>query len=307
MSTAVGVVDCGTNSTRLLVAGPGASTLDRRMVITRLGQGVDRTRRLSEEAMARTLAVLRDYRAVMEANGVSRRRAVATSAARDAGNREEFFDRAAEVLGARPELLSGQEEGRLSFAGATASLGQASGPVLVADIGGGSTELVVGMVGSPDVAAVSLQLGCVRLSERFLRHDPPRPEELAAARSHVISALDGARASLPELGSAELLVGLAGTVSTTAMIDLGSTAYRRDDVHHHVLSDLRVREILDRLAGLDHDRRSACPGLEAGRVDVIVGGLVVLAGVMDHLGFGACLVSESDILDGLAAELLAAA
>jgi len=309
---AVAAVDCGTNSTRLLVAGPDGATLERAMVITRLGRGVDEARRLAEDAMARTLDVLTRYRAVIDRHGASRARAVATSAVRDAANGGEFLDRAAAVLGVRPELLSGRAEGTLSFRGATGGLDPGEGPFLVVDVGGGSTELVLGG-GAPEPVAVSMDVGCVRVTERFLASDPPTPAELRAGREEVSSLLAAATGQLDELAAsvgasgvtaARRLVGLAGTVSTAAVLDAGLATYSREVVHHRVLRRDRVQAQLERLAGMAHASRLGVPGLEPERADVIVGGLLVLVGVMEHFGFDELLASEADILDGIVSGLL---
>jgi len=306
----VAAVDCGTNSTRLLVAGAGGAVLDRRMRITRLGEGVDATHRLSPAAVDRTLAVLGEYRAAMDHHGVRRARVVATSAVRDAANGDDFLDAAEAVTGIRPEVLSGEEEARLSFRGATADLparGAGLGPVLVVDIGGGSTELVVGPAAGDGsdvgVAGVSLDVGCVRITERFLAHDPPRPAELGAARRAVADLVAGARATLPPVAPGGLLVGLAGTVSTLAMLEHGVATYRRALVHHRVLARPRVEWWLATLSAEDATARLARPGMVEGRADVIVGGVLVLAEVMAAFDRPRCLVSEDDILDGLAAGL----
>ena len=245
---------------------------------------------------------------------MGRARLVATSAARDAVNADEFFTAAEEVTGVRPELLSGLEEGRLSFAGATASLpgdvqrGQA---VLVVDIGGGSTELVAGSApGGPagpaddaDVVAVSLDIGCVRLTERFFPHDPPLGHEVAEARAVVEAAVRRARTELPPTEGDGILIGLAGTVSTLAALNLELTDYDRGSIHHAVLSREDVDAWLTRLATEDRRARLARPGMVEGRADVIVGGVLVLAEVMAGFERGECLVSEDDILDGLVASL----
>jgi len=304
LSPTVAALDCGTNSTRMLICGPGGETVDRRMSITRLGEGVDTSRRLAPAAIERTLEVLRRYRVAIDAAGAERVMMVATSAARDAVNRDEFFGPAAGIVGVEPELLTGLEEAGLSFAGATAGLDRADGPFLVVDIGGGSTELVIGHAGRAD-SAVSLDMGCVRVTERFLRSDPPTAEELASARAAIASALTAARAGRASaFARAEVMIGLAGTVSAAAVLDLGLTGYDRARVHHHVLARPRVAALLEELAGLPVGGRRRRRGVEPGRADVIVGGLLVLDGVMDLLGFGSCLVSESDILDGMAARLL---
>ena len=293
-------IDCGTNSTRLLIARPGGPQLERVNRITRLGQGVDRTRRLAPEAIERTAAALRDYRRLMDRHGVGPVRMTATSAARDATNRDEFFDEAERIVGVRPELLAGVEEGRLSFAGATADLDPAGGPWLVVDIGGGSTELVIGPGedGGP-VAVRSLDMGCVRLTERFLADDPPTAAQMAAARAHVVALLDEAVAAQPAFGGGATMVGLAGTVACLAAVDQELDGYDRDRVHHYRLSADRVGAVLDRLAVMTAAERRRVPGVEADRADVIVGGTIVLAEVMSRFGFDGCLTSEADILDGL--------
>lgn len=305
--SAVAAIDCGTNSTRLLVADGEGRPVERLMRITRLGESVDETGILAPGAIDRTLTVLSEYRSVMDRLRVGPVRIAATSAARDAGNREEFFERAADVIGARPELLGGGAEGALSFAGATAGLESSGAPWLVADIGGGSTELAVGRdAGGGPTDVVSLDVGCVRISERFLTGDPPSASSIDAARSHVTSLLEGAFAAHPEFGTAATLVGLAGTVASLAAIDQRLDAYDRSRVHHYQLSRGRVEELLAVLAHDTAEQRGRRPGVEAGRVDVIVGGTIVLATLMGHFGFDECLTSESDILDGMVMSLLAA-
>jgi exopolyphosphatase / guanosine-5'-triphosphate,3'-diphosphate pyrophosphatase len=299
----VAAIDCGTNSTRLLVVDAG-NTLTRLMRVTRLGQGVDANRKLEVEAVDRTLAVLSEFRRAMDRLGVRQVRMVATSAVRDAVNGQEFLDAASEVVGARAELLSGGEEGRLAYAGATAGLEPATGGVVVVDIGGGSTELITEDQGRVEVA--SLDLGCVRLTERFLHHDPPTPVELATAITAIGGELEHALTEIPALQDApsRRLVGLAGTVSTLAALELGVAAYDRDRVHHAVLPLAVVRRWCTTLATESSALRARRAGMVPGREDVIVGGVLVLQEVMARLGVGECLVSESDILDGLAASLL---
>jgi exopolyphosphatase/guanosine-5'-triphosphate,3'-diphosphate pyrophosphatase len=311
---AIAALDCGTNSTRLLIVDGRGEVLDRQMRITRLGEGVDATHKLSADAINRTVVVLEDYRRVMDRHGVVRARLVATSAARDAVNADEFFAAAEAATGVRPELLSGIEEGRLSFSGATRSLPAAvrgTRPVLVVDIGGGSTELVVGIapapggsVASSDVTAVSLDIGCVRLTERFFHQDPPLGGELAEARAAVSTEVERARSELPAMDGGGILIGLAGTVSTLAALNLELPAYERARIHHAVLSRDEVDVWLARLARENRLARLARPGMVEGRADVIVGGVLVLAAVMAGFGCGECLVSEDDILDGLVADLL---
>ncbi len=297
-------VDCGTNSTRLLVAAPDGTSLERRMRITRLGQAVDATHRLDPEAVARTLQVLAEYRHVMDERGVRRARLVATSAVRDAADGDDFLLAASTTVGVPAELLSGEEEGRLAYAGATADLPPAKGDDLVVDIGGGSTELIVGHAG--DVAAQSLQIGCVRLTERHLRHDPPRPDEVHEAVAAIDRALASACRAQPRLARVSgegRLIGLAGTVSTLAALDKGLGAYRREEIHHAVLTEPAVARWSGRLAAQPAAARLGHPGMEPGREDVIVAGALVLLEVMRRFGFDQCTVSESDILDGLVMSL----
>lgn len=300
MTGPVAAIDCGTNSTRLLISDRG-KTLERRMTITRLGAGVDRTRRLDDAAVERTLVALREYRALIDAAGANRIRVVATSAARDAVNREEFFARAQEIVGVAPELLSGEEEGRLSFAGAVAELDTRDGPFLVADIGGGSTELAFGH--EEATAVRSLEVGCVRVTEQFFAEDPPAPEELSAAVLHLRDLLEDFRRQVPEVSDAPRLVGLAGTVSAMAAIEIGLPAYDRDRIHHFVLTKAAAEDVFRTVATEPLADRVHNPGLERGRADVIVGGAVILVSIMRVFGYTECLVSESDILDGLATSL----
>ncbi len=307
----VAAIDCGTNSTRLLVADADGRPLERLMRITRLGEGVDAAGRLDPRAISRTVAVLREYRDVMERHDVVEARATATSAARDAANRDQLFADAEQALGVPLELLSGEAEGRLSFSGATAELDPHDGPYLVVDIGGGSTELVTapvpgpsdvsrnGVVATPSMSVVSVDLGCVRVTERFLRHDPPLPAELEEAVDAVHSGLDAAVAEQPAITEAARLVGLAGTVTTLSAIDQGLASNSGERIHHSVLTRPRVEGLLDVLSGENRDERLRRPGLEEARADVIVGGTVVLATLMRQLAFESCLVSEADILDGL--------
>ncbi len=296
-------VDCGTNSTRLLVLDADGRPVERLMRITRLGEGVDLDRRLRPDAIQRVVTILEEFHEVLERRSVERLRVVATSAARDATNADELLGAAEAALGTRPELLAGLEEARLSFLGATAGLPDMGAPLLVADIGGGSTELVVGRPGEEPLGAVSLDIGCVRLTERWIEHDPAGPEELANALSEVRDLLEDADRQVPALGLAERLVGLAGTVSAVAAMDLGLSGYDREKVHHHLLGRDTVEDWFRTMAMGDRADRLGNPGLEEGRSDVIVGGLCVLVGILRHRGFDSCLVSESDILDGLCASL----
>jgi len=299
----VAAIDCGTNSTRLLVADGDGHTLERLMRITRLGQGVNATGELREDAISRTVDVLREYRQVLDRFEVDRVRMTATSAARDARNRDAFFSAAEEVIGVRPELLPGDEEGRLSFAGATAELEPGSGPYLVADIGGGSTEFVVGTAGAAPEGVLSVDIGCVRLTEQFLHSDPPTAEELSMAVSVVRDYMDDVARDLPAVKGVEQFIGLAGTVTTVAAVEIGLPTYDRDRIHHFVLTRAAVEDVFRTLATERRADRIHNPGLEEARADVIVGGAIVLVGIMRYFEFEQCLVSEADILDGLAASI----
>jgi len=302
----VASIDCGTNSTRLLVARAGRDgaleQLDRRMVITRLGAGVDARRALDPAAVGRTVDVLRDYRRAMDEAGVERVRASGTSAVRDASNGDAFLEAAAQVVGAPVELLSGDEEGRLAFAGATADLDPADGPFLVVDIGGGSTEFIVGTT-APE-GLLSVDVGCVRITERYLHSDPPQPEELSAAISVTLAHLEDVARELPATRAARCLVGLAGTVTTVAAVELGLPAYDRDRTHHFRLTRAAAEDVFRTLATEARADRIHNPGLEEARADVIVGGCCVLVAVMRFFEADELLVSEADLLDGLARSLL---
>ena len=307
MTAPVASIDIGTNSTRLLVAeaGPDGAlvTRERLMRITRLGQGVDRARGLAPEAIDRTVAVLREYRTVLDRFGVdpARVRMDATSASRDAANRDQFFDAAEAIVGTRPELLAGHEEGELSFRGATADLDPADGPFLVADIGGGSTEFVVGTTSVEGV--LSLDMGCVRLTEKFLHHDPPQAAELSAALSVVDAHLDDLEREIPQVRSVNRFVGLAGTVTTVAAVEQGLPGYDPEKIHHFVLTRAAAEDVFRTLATETVEQRKTNPGMEAERADVIVGGCCVLVAIMRRFGFDECHVSEADILDGLVLSL----
>ncbi len=302
--TVLAAIDCGTNSTRLLVsrgAGPDKEALARINTITRLGRGVDASGVLDPDAIERTLAALRAYRAVIDEHGATQVRVTATSAARDASNSADFFDAAETILGVRPELLSGDDEARLSFLGATAELDPDDGPYLVVDIGGGSTEFIVG---STEVeAARSIDIGCVRFTEQYIEHDPPQPEELHACISITEAWLDDIARQLPGMTTAKTVVGLAGTVTTVAAVELGLAEWDRDAIHHFRLDRDAVEDVFRTLATESLEDRKHNPGLEDARADVIVAGTCILVALVRWLGVDEILVSESDILDGLVASL----
>ena len=281
LSGPVAAVDCGTNSTRLLVVSAAGETLRREMIITRLGQGVDHTGALSEEAIERTLGALRRYREEMDRCGVVRVRAAATSATRDAQNAAEFFDPAEAILGVRPELLDGSEEGRLADRGATAELDPKGGPDLVVDLGGGSTELVAGgdVVGVP-AAVISLDIGCVRVTERFFVHDPPQPDEVAAARSYVRDVVDDALEKLPALKVPRRMVGVAGRSRRSRRWNSASITTTPRRFTSPVFCADAVEKWLATLSAETAAQRSERGAIERGRADVIVGGAAVLVEVM---------------------------
>ena len=302
-------VDIGTNSVRLLIAEasrtreglPELRTLQRVMNITRLGQGVDERGCLAGAAVERTLAVLRDYRDLMQAEKVDAWEIAATSAARDATNAEEFLREVAEVMGMRPRVLSGREEAQLSFLGSTYDLGPLqprSGPILVVDIGGGSTEIIVG-AGGDILEELSLDVGCVRMSERFLKGDPPDAEDLKEMEDflHAVIAPHAVRIAGR---SPQLMVGLAGTVTTLSGLRQGLVEYDGDAIHHSWLELEDVRRLYARLYGLSLAERKEFMCLEPGRADVIVGGTAVLMVLLKEIAWERFLVSEKDILDGLA-------
>ena len=299
-NTAVAAIDIGTNSVRLLVTDAGGRELERLMRMTRLGQGVDVSGELAPEAIARTVAVLSEYAARLQAHDVKRVRVVATSAARDAKNGAEFFDAAQAALGTRPELLSGDAEARLSFEGATEGLSRAEGPFLVIDLGGGSTEFVLGTA-RPD-AALSLQMGCVRMTERHLRSDPPTSAELRACESDVRRELSQVRESI-DVAAARCVVGLAGTVTALSALQLGLQRYDATRTHHSRLSADQITTLSARLARATVAERRLLL-VEPARAEVIVGGAIVLSTLMNELELPALLVSERDILDGLARSML---
>ena len=302
--TRVAALDCGTNSLRLLVAdvdGDALSDVARRMEVVRLGAGVDRTGRLAPDALIRTFAVLDDYAAAIRTLEVDAVRMVATSATRDAENRDEFVDGVVERLGVAPEVVSGDEEARLSFLGATRELrGSAdlAAPYLVVDIGGGSTEFVLGDETGP-VAAKSVDIGCVRMTERHLVDDPPTAEQVAAARQDILAAIELAGSTVP-LDQGRTFIGLAGSVTTVVALALGLPAYDPERIHHARVSAADVHRVTEELLVATRSERAALPVMHSGRVDVIGGGALVLDTIMERCRFDTVVASEHDILDGIA-------
>jgi exopolyphosphatase/guanosine-5'-triphosphate,3'-diphosphate pyrophosphatase len=308
--TRVAGIDCGTNSIRLLVADVDqkAGTLAdvvRRMEIVRLGQGVDRTGEFAPDALERTFAACRDFARDIEDTGAQDVRFVATSASRDVSNRDAFVTGVREALGVEPDVVTGDVEAALSFTGATRELAadeHADGaPYLVVDIGGGSTELVLG---DQDVwSARSVDVGCVRLTERHLHDDPPTAGQVAAARRDADAAVELAARTVP-LERAATLVGLAGSVTTVAAMALDLPAYLPERIHRSRIGADAVRDVAGRLLAMDRAERAALPFMHPGRVDVIGAGALLLATVLDHAPVDEVLVSEHDILDGIAWSLL---
>jgi exopolyphosphatase/guanosine-5'-triphosphate,3'-diphosphate pyrophosphatase len=287
---------------RLLVADvdPEAGMLvdlHRQMEIVRLGQDVDKTGRLAPEALERTFAVCDRYAEVIRELSPERIRFVATSASRDAENRDEFVSGVLARIGVEPEVVTGDEEARLSFSGATRGLIGAEPPYLVVDIGGGSTEFVLGT--SEPVAARSVDIGCVRLTERYFDHDPPARDEIDALLVDVDAAISRAAEDVP-FGDAKTLVGLAGSVTTVTAVALGLAEYDASRVHGTRLSAATIAETSDRLLAMTHDERAGIRVIHPGRVDVINGGVLVLRRIVERTGVTEVLVSEHDILDGIA-------
>ncbi|GAA0533513.1 Ppx/GppA phosphatase family protein [Paractinoplanes ferrugineus] len=298
----VAAIDCGTNSIRLLIADvtDGRSTdIARRMEIVRLGEGVDRTGRLSDAALARTRKALQVYAAEIAELGIDRVRMCATSASRDAANAADFRDMVRGVLGVDPEVITGDEEARLSFAGAVAGL-DAAPPFLIFDIGGGSTEFVTGSARVEH--AISMDIGCVRMTERHLHSDPPAAAEVAAATRDITEAVETALAAVPGR-SAGTLVGLAGTVTTVTALALGLPSYDSARIHHARVSRAAVAKVADELLAMTTAERLALPVMHPGRADVIAGGALILKIIMDRVGRTELVASEHDILDGIAFSL----
>jgi exopolyphosphatase/guanosine-5'-triphosphate,3'-diphosphate pyrophosphatase len=307
----VAAIDQGTNSCRLLVVEPPAATdaapseIARDLIITRLGKGVDETGRLDEAAIRRTLAVLERYVRRAVVLHAERMLIGMTSAVRDAANRDRFLGEVRRIApDAELRVLTGEDEAQLTFLGGTHGLDPSDGPYFVLDIGGGSTEFVVG---PPENAErmISTQMGSVRLTERFVRHDPPLTEDLDAIAAEVDQQIDRAAAAVP-VSSAKTFVSVAGTATTVQAIALELPRYDPDRIHRTWLASDDVDRVLRELADMTNEQRAAIPVMAPGRGDVIVAGATILSRVMHRLGFGRTLVSETDILDGLALEALAA-
>jgi exopolyphosphatase/guanosine-5'-triphosphate,3'-diphosphate pyrophosphatase len=304
--TRVAAFDCGTNSLRLLIADLSAETGEliehvREMRIVRLGQGVDRTGRISPESMERTLSALEEYAMLLAEYHPERIRFCATSAARDAENASEFTDAVRARIGVEVEVIGGDEEARASYDGATrvlgSTLGDVPGPVLVLDIGGGSTELILGTPEGSVQIAQSLDIGSVRLTERHLHSDPPTDEEIAALRADIDAVLDTCRVDPALAGT---LVGVAGTITTVAAGVLGLASYRRERIHLARLDVAAVGETVDGLLEMTVAQRRALGYMHPGRADVIGAGAVILERILRRTHLDTLVVSESDILDGIA-------
>ena len=306
----VAAIDCGTNSIRLLIAervDGRLRDLHREMRIVRLGEGVDATGRFSAEALARTEAALADYAVLLRDHGVRKLRMVATSATRDAANRDEFFAMTATILGAVvlgsiAEVITGSEEAELSFNGAVGELDSAAAPFVVVDLGGGSTEVVLGDSAGVQ-ASYSADIGCVRMTERCLHSDPPTAEEVAAARAVVRERLAEALRVVP-VEQAKTWVGVAGTFTTIAALAQGMDTYDSEAIQ---LARIRFSDMLavcDQLLGMTREQRAALGPMREGRVDVIGGGAIVVqelaAALGERAGIDELVVSEHDILDGIA-------
>jgi exopolyphosphatase / guanosine-5'-triphosphate,3'-diphosphate pyrophosphatase len=302
-------VDVGTNSVRLLLVDGEGRRITREMTVTRLGAGVDERGHLDDAALARTLDTIGAYHRLWVRHGVDGRvRIAATSAVRDAADRDRFFDGVRELTGVDAEVVSGEEEAQLSFLGAARAVVVAGAPAVI-DVGGGSTELIVGAAAGSDevVGSVSLQLGCVRLTERHLRDDPPHADELAAARAFVARRLDDADEALrrqgAELGAAGALIGVAGTATTLAALHLALPSYDERRIHGTRVPAPELTELTARLTAMTSAARAGLGPVQAGREDVLHGGAIVLDEVVRRYGFDELVVSEADILDGLVASL----
>jgi exopolyphosphatase/guanosine-5'-triphosphate,3'-diphosphate pyrophosphatase len=308
MIVRVAAIDCGTNSIRLLIADitNGALTdVVRTMVIVRLGEGVDKTGEFSQAALERTFAAIETFATLISKHQPEQVRFVATSASRDVSNRDEFVDGVASRLGIEPDIISGDEEAALSFLGATADLANLkdppTAPYLVIDIGGGSTEFVLGTT-SP-TAAISTNVGCVRMTERHLISDPATPQQIAAATADIDAAIDLAYSAVP-IAQANSLIGLAGSVTTVAAIALGLSEYDSTIIHGSQISAQDVHRVTQNLLAMTRAERAKLGPMHEGRIDVIGSGALVLDRIMVRTGLKQVVVSERDILDGIARGLI---
>jgi exopolyphosphatase / guanosine-5'-triphosphate,3'-diphosphate pyrophosphatase len=306
----VAAIDIGTNTVKLLIVNADGRYISRRATTVKLGEGIDASRRLAPAAIERTLAALREFRTELDTNGVTVGKVFATSASRDASNRAEFFASVADVVGREPELLSGTDEGRLSWKGGTSwatprsnNYGEPLYDLLI-DIGGGSTEFAVGQPGLDPVGVWSIDVGHVRVTEQFLTLDPPDPVELSGLVTVVHAHLDDVEREIPMVKDADRLIGVGGTIKTVAAVEIGMATYDREKIHKFNLTRPAVEDVFRTFAMESHADRAFNPGLPAGRVKTIVAGTAILATIMRHFTFDACTVSETDILDGAVSQLL---
>jgi exopolyphosphatase/guanosine-5'-triphosphate,3'-diphosphate pyrophosphatase len=300
----VAVIDCGTNSIRLLIAEISGSTFKeviRTMEIVRLGQGVDENKAFHPDAINRTLLAVKSFKEIIDKNKVDKIRFCATSATRDAMNRNLFIDGVRDILNVQVEVIPGEEEAALSFTGATYQLDQGSGPFLVVDIGGGSTEFVYG--DKKVISAKSVNIGCVRMSERHLTNQPPTMDQIASAIVDIDIAITQAAVSVP-INSAKSLIAVAGTATTVAAAALDLSKYDRDLIHLAKISADKVHKVAQMFQSMNKSEISALPYMHEGRVDVITAGSLVLSRVMAATGAAEFVASESDILDGMAFSLI---
>ena len=296
----VATIDCGTNSIRLLIADVVAGSISevvREMEIVRLGQGVDKTKAFDPAAISRTLKATQKFSALIKSKGVEKIRFCATSATRDATNRHIFIDGVREILGIEPEVIPGTEEAALSFMGATRELNSTAGPFLVVDIGGGSTEFVYGTRAVE--FATSVNIGCVRMHERHLIHQPPTPAELEEATIDIDKAIAEAALLVP-IAKDCALIAVAGTATTVAAAALDLIEYDRNAIHLSRISARKVHEIAFMFAVMSRAEIAALPYMHPGRVDVITSGSLVLSRILSKTGATEFIASESDILDGMA-------
>lgn len=308
--TRYAAIDCGTNAIRLLIADVVGGRLverERRMITVRLGEGVDATGEFSDAALNRTFAAVEDYAADIQRHGVSAVRMVATSAARDARNAAVFLEGVRTRLGITPEVIAGVEEAELSFAGAVRGLSDSSlaSPVLVADIGGGSTEFVLGDGSNLAISALcSVDVGCVRMTERYLHDDPPTAAQVVSTVATIDALVDEAFDRVP-VDRVRTFVGLAGSVTTVVALAHGLRAYDPALIHGSVVTLDQVEQVTERLLAMTRAQRAREPVMHPGRVDVIAGGALVLRQIMRRLPVDSVVASETDLLDGIVYKLAA--